>query len=159
MENFDRVKFRELKEKVESEYKSIGDIYSPALKAPVVFTAEGLHHLRYDGTRVERSKSAQKNKFLHFNSATQIIRKSTTIQEYRRKIMPVGKPDRSGLRKTQLVEWFAFFAVTNFSKPTRIKVIVRRMGAEGQYHFWSVMPFWTLHNNQRIVGSRDIEDQ
>lgn len=159
MENFDWEKFKELKQKVELEYGSIDHIYSPALKAPIFFTAEGLHHLRYDSSRAERGKRAQRNKFLYFKSAIEIIKKSNTIQEYRRRLMPVGKPDKSGLRRTKWVEWFAFFVVTSFSKPTRIKVVVRRVGVDGQYHFWSVMPFWTLHNNQRIVGSRDIEDQ
>lgn len=157
--NFDLEKFRKLRDKIESEYKKIIRIHSPALKSDVVFNSDGFHHLRYDNTRTERSKESQRSKFFFFNKAVDIIRKSTTIQEYRRSIMPVGHPDRSGFRKTKLLEWFGLYAVTSFSDQIRVMTVVRRVGGDsGQYHFWSVMPFWTLSNKQRIVGSKMIVD-
>ncbi len=149
-----------LKEKTQSEYDTIGSIYSPALKSDIVFNADGFHHLRYDGSRKERSKSVQLNKFRFFQDGVAILKKATTVQEYRRSICPVGKKDKNGFRKTKTVEWFGFFAVTSFSKQIRIKVIVRRIGGDhGSYHFWSVIPFWTITNNHRYIGSKDLENQ
>lgn len=144
----------------EEIYKKIGYIYSPALKANIIFGSDGFHHPRYDNNRSERSKQAQQNKFLYFNKAVEILKRSTTIQEYRRSIRAIGSRDRSGFRKTKIIEWFGFFAIVNFSKCIRINAIVRRIGEDsGQFHFWSVMPYWSLSNNRRVIGSKRIMDQ
>lgn len=152
-------KFKELKYKTKIEYNSIGSIYCPALRAKIYFNSDGFHHLCYDNNRSERSKNIQYSKFIYFKKAVEILKKSTTIQEYRRSIQPTGKPDKSGLRNTKMVEWFSFFVIISFSNCIRIKIVVRRIGENfGNYHFWSVMPYWTLSNNTKIIGSRDIED-
>jgi hypothetical protein len=157
---FDLEKFNELKNLTKLNYDKIGCIHSPALQANIVFNSDGFHHLRYDNNRSERSKKVQQNKFFYFNKALEVLKKSTTIQEYRRSICAIGGCDRSGFRKTKIVEWFGFFAITSFSKRTRINIVVRRIGEEnGKYHFWSVMPYWTLSNNTRIIGSKKIEDE
>jgi len=159
MENFNLEEFNKLKKLTEDKYKNIGSVFSPALKSKVVFNSDGFHHFRYDGSRSERGKKAQQNKFRFFDKAIDILKLSTTIQEYRRSICPVGESDKSGFRKTKIIEWFAFFSIISFSKQTRIKVVVRRIGEyTGQFHFWSVMPFWTLSNNNKVVGSNDIID-
>jgi hypothetical protein len=156
---FDKEKFKELKNLTKSNYEKIGCIYCPALQANVVFNSDGFHHLRYDNNRSERNKKSQRNKFIFLDKAVEILKKSTTIQEYRRSICAVGDCDRSGFRKTKIVEWFGFFAIISISKRRRINVVVRRIGAEsGQYHFWSLMPYWALSNNNRVVGSKKIED-
>ena len=158
MSEIDLVRFNKLKQKTEEDYKEIGTIFSPALKSAINFTSEGFYHLRYSSNRSERTRSVQQNKFRFFNQAVDIIKKATTIQEYRRSICPVGKPDHSGFRKTGIVHWFGFFAITNFSNSTRIMVVVRKVG-EGQYHFWSVMPYWSLSNKNRVIGSDKIKDE
>ncbi len=153
MNNFNKEEFEKLKNKVDAEYKSIGSIYSPALKSNIAFNSNGFHHLRYDNTRAERSKPAQLNKFRFFGDAINSIKISTTIQEYRRvKNFICGKES--------VVEWFAFWSITSFIKQIRIRVIVRRVGGEdGQFHFWSVMPFWSLQHKQRVIGSIELEDE
>ena len=90
MENFDLKKFHALREKTEAEYQKIGKLYCPALKAEVIFNADGLHHLRYTNNRSERNKVVQRNKLKFFNKAVEIIKKSTTAQEYRSGICPFG---------------------------------------------------------------------
>ncbi|NCO25214.1 hypothetical protein GW901_01635 [Candidatus Parcubacteria bacterium] len=157
---FDLEKFNELKDLTKLNYDKTGYVYSPALQASIIFNSDGFHHLRYDNNRSERSKKAQESKFIYFDKAVEILKKSITIQEYRRSICTIGGCDRSGFRKTKIIEWFGFFAIVSFSKRIRVNVVVRRIGEEnGQYHFWSVMPFWTLSNNIRIIGSRKIEDE
>jgi hypothetical protein len=157
---FDLAKFNELKNSVKTGYKKIGSINNPALKARVIFNSDGLHHLKYDRQRSERSKPAQQNKFRFFNDAVNTIKNATTIQEYRRNICSIGEPDKSGFRKTTTMEFFAFWTIISFIKKIRIRVVIRRIGGDnGQFHFWSVMPFWSLNNKQRIIGSREIEDE
>ncbi len=157
---FDFEEFKRLKEETKAEYEKIGKVYCPALKTDIVFNSDGFHHLRYDNSRSERSKKAQQTKFRFLKNAVEILKKSTTIKEYRRSICAVGDPDKRGFRKTKVIEWFGFFAIISFSKRIRINVVIRRIGEEeGKYHFWSVMPYWTLTNNKRIIGSKKIEDE
>lgn len=125
----------------------------------VHFNSDGFHHLRYDGHRSERNKKVQKNKFRFFPQAVEIIEKSTTVQEYRQGLCPVGKSNSSGFRKTAVVEWFGFFAITDFNNSIRIMVVVRKVGENGQYHFWSVMPYWSLSNKNHVIGSNTIKDE
>lgn len=157
--DFNLEKFNELKNFTELEYKKIISVYSPALQTEIIFNADGWHHLRYDSTRSERNKKVQQGKFIHLSKAVEILKISTTIQEYRRQICAIGKPDKSGFHKTSTIEYFGFIAIINLIKQMRIKIIVRKIG-NGQYHFWSVIPFWTLTNYQtRIIGSKKIEDE
>ncbi|HLD19917.1 MAG TPA: hypothetical protein VJB93_01545 [Patescibacteria group bacterium] len=159
MQEINLEQFHQLKQKTEQQYKEIHHVYCPALKDTIVFNSNGFHHLRYDSTRAERSKRTQMNKFRCLPDAITILKKSTTIQEYRRSLCTIGESDKNGLKKTNIVEWFACFAIVSFTNHTRIKVIIRRIGGNaGQYHFWSVMPFWTLGNNSKIIGPKDIED-
>jgi hypothetical protein len=160
MEGIKLAEINRLKAETEEKYKKIGKLNCPALKAEIFFSSEGFHHLRYDGHGSERDKKVQRNKFIYFDSGVDILKRATTIQEYRRAICPVGKKDKSGFRKTKLVEWFCFFAIISFSKHLRVKVVVRRVGENsGQYHFWSIMPFWKLTSGRRIVGQKEIEDE
>lgn len=159
MSEIDLAKFNKLKKKTEEKYKKIGYINSPALKTKIHFNSNGFHHLRYDGHRSERSKKVQQSKFRFLDKAIEIIKKSTTIQEYRRSLCPIGKPNSKGFKRTGLIEWFGFFAITSFSNATRIMVVVRKVGEKGQYHFWSVMPYWSLNNKNRVVGSNKIKDE
>lgn len=156
----DLEKFNKLKEETKEKYNSIREIYCPALKSKIIFSSNGFHHLIYDQNRNERSKLSQKGKFICFDDAVKIINKSTTIQEYRRAICPVGKKNKGGLRRTEMIEWFGMFAVISFSRKIRVNVIIRRIGGKnGSYHFWSVIPYWKLSNQTRIVGSKEIEDK
>ncbi len=151
--------FNKLKISTKETYDKIGSIYCPALRANIIFNSDGFHHLRYDCNRSERNKKVQRNKFIYFNNAVEILKKATTIQEYRRAIRPVGNVDKNGFHKTKIVEWFGFFAIISVSKCIRINIVVKRIGEDGKFHFWSVMPYWTLSNNKRVIGSKEIEDE
>ena len=157
---FDFEKYRILKEETALGYQKIVSVFCPALKSKVIFNAKGLHHLRYDFSGAERPKKSQYIKFLYLPKAVEIIKTSTTIQEYRRGICPVDHPDKNGYKRTSSIEWFGMFAIISFSKKIRLRTVIRRIGAEdGLYHFWSVIPFWTLSNNQRIIGEKQIENE
>ena len=116
--------------------------------------------MRYDNSRKERSKKVQRNKFIFLNNAIHVLSIATTIQEYRQSLCPLGKADQQGFKKTKTVEWFGFFAIVDFNKRLRIKVIIKRIGGtNGKYHFWSIIPYWKLSRNGNIIGAKEIEDE
>lgn len=141
--------FKELRDKARLYYDSVNEVYCPALEARVIFNAEGFHHLRYNCSLSERSKPEQRNKLAYIPQAVEIIKKTTTVQEVREFLEPVGLKDKNGLRKTAHVTYFGFWAM--LEKNIRIKVIVRRIDG-GQYFFRSLMPFWF----ERVVNGRIV---
>src|SRR5215468_10472127 len=58
-------------------------IHCPYFGTAVMLNAEGLHHLRYSAER-ERRKPEQMLKFRLLPLALDVIRKSRTVQEYRK---------------------------------------------------------------------------
>jgi hypothetical protein len=102
--------FQNTKKQAEDYYKKIHKIYSPALKNGIFFNSNGFHHLRFDESRKERNKKVQMNKFRCLKNSLEIIKKATTIQEYRR-LYKAGK----------LIEWFGFFAIIDFKNKNQNK--------------------------------------
>jgi hypothetical protein len=140
--NFDLEKFKNLLERARTFYQELSEIFCPALSAKISFNSDGFHHLRFDGTRAERSKQEQSNKLRCLKTAVEILKITTTIQEYRKTVQPFGKTGRDGFKKTSEVEYWGFIAII---RDIRMKVIVRKIG-NGSPHFWSVMPFWVRVN-------------
>ena len=70
--------------------------------------------------------------------ALEVIRKSGTVQEYRKIWQAVGKPAaRDGARAVKEVEYWGLVAIIG-PRPTKVRVILRRVG-DGNVVFWSVM--------------------
>ena len=154
MDNFNQEDFKKLKELINRECKMIGSIYSPALKSEITFNSNGITHLYYKRNRSGRDKRVQFNKLRFFKISVDVLKIATTIQEYRR----IASPAKDGSIST--MEWFAFWSIISFKKKIRIKVIVRRVGGNtGKYHFWSLMPYWTLRHKERNISSADIDDE
>ena len=126
--------YKQIKNDAEVYFKSIGSILCPAIQERIYFNSDGFHHLRYDNSRSERSKQEQVNKMSYLKEAKDILEKTTTIQEYRAIVQPVGKVRGDGFRKTSRVEFYAFIAITSIHSGRRFKVIVRRVG-DGEFHF------------------------
>ncbi|HQB50894.1 MAG TPA: hypothetical protein PLT32_01600 [bacterium] len=157
MKNKNQEELSQLKNKIRLNYSNIKSAYCPALDSRVIFNSDGFHHLCYDNNRSERSVLVQRNKLNAFKNVVKILSKTTTIQEYRSSLCSIGKEDRHGLSLAKFVEWFGFWAIINLSKKVRIKIVVRRIGqANGQYHFWSVMPFWQQNKDFRNIGSNSL---
>jgi hypothetical protein len=154
--------FKQLREEARKLYDSIDKVKSPALNADVLFRAEGFHHLRYGSNNFgkERKKPEMRNKLANIDKAVIILKKSTTVQEYRCYTEPVGLKNSHGFRGMEKVHYYGFWAI--LEDKTRYKVIVRQVGA-GEYNFWSVMPYWTekLVNRKkaRILAPNTIVDE
>jgi hypothetical protein len=112
-------------------------VHCPYFGTTVVLNGDGLHHLRYSARR-ERGKPEQMLKFRLAPLALEVIRKSGTVQEYRKIWQVVGKPAaRDGARAMKEVEYWGLVAIIG-PRPTKVRVILRRVG-DGNVVFWSVM--------------------
>lgn len=139
------------------------EIYCPYFDSKITFNSDGFHHLRYSARR-ERTKDEQIFKFKFLPAVINIIKKSGTIQEYRRELVSIKKkPDKSGLTLQKIAEYWGLIAIVGESeKMIKIKVILRRIG-DGKIIFWSVMPAMNLKGSSldriKRLASEAITDE
>lgn len=140
--------FKDKKSKAEEKYGSLSTVYNPYLQSQVIFNSDGFHHLQFSARR-ERDKKEQLLKFSLFPLAPEIIKRSGTLQEYRKGLTPVGKKSKKdGMIPMKMTEYWGFIAIVGQSQ-IKIRVILRRVG-DGNIIFWSVMPFCKLKNGQKL---------
>jgi len=143
----DKVYFEDKKETAKRIYEKQKTIYSPYFESDIILNSDGFHHLQFSARR-ERPKEEQVLKFTLLPLGLKIIKKSGTLQEYRKTLCPIGKKsERDGLRPVKIVECWGFFAIF-VKQDIKIRVVVRRVG-DGNIIFWSVMPYNKLRHNGR----------
>ena len=150
--------FNKRKKKAKEIYDSQKNIHNPYLKSEIILNSDGFHHLQFSARR-ERNKKEQLLKFNLLPLAFSVIKKSGTLQEYRKKLMPIGeKSEKDGLRQAKIVEWWGFIAITG-NPQVKIKVILRKVG-NGNIIFWSVMPYSSIKRGRRQkLFTNNIEDE
>lgn len=153
MENADRSQHAE--DKARKLYAKERAIHCPYFQQKITLNSDGLHHLRYSARR-ERSKEEQHLKFRLLPLALQVIRKSGTVQEYRRGLLPIGRRRTDGFVSMKEVEYWAFVAIVG-DRPLKIRTIVRKVG-NGNITFWSVMLDTKIKNGRQRLAHEDIED-
>ena len=132
--------YEKLREETKRVYEQVGRIYSPVFKQPVYFSTEGFNHFIYKRPRIEREKIVQITRFSLFSRATQLIGLSTTYQEYEELLKDVEiKMNKQRIWKRTRVQYWGLIAILNRRK---IKVIIRKLGENGNMHFWSIIPDW-----------------
>ncbi len=123
-------------------------VFSPYLQTGVVLNSDGFHHLQFSDRR-ERGKEEQLLKFNLLPLALEVIKKSGTVQEYRKSLIKTGKTSlRDGMSLTKSVQYWGFVAIIGDSK-IKIRTIIRRIG-DGNFMFWSVMPDTKLKGGQKL---------
>ncbi len=147
--------FNEKKKKARELYNKQKDVYNPYLESQVVFNSDGFHHLQFSARR-ERNKKEQILKFNLLLLAIKVIKKSGTLQEYRKDLLAIGKKSKDGLRKTKEVQYWGFVAIIG-SPSIKIRVILRRVG-DGNIIFWSVLPDSNLKKGQKLY-TQGIKDE
>ena len=124
-------------------YISIRPILSPALKEYAHFTAEGFNHIIFKGSHSERERLSQILRFKLLSRAVKLIGLSTTYQEYEETLKEFEvKSYKKKIRKSKPVKYWGIIAIIDGRK---IKVILRKIGDNGQLHFWSIVPAWTTN--------------
>lgn len=143
----DLEKFRLSKEKAETIYIRQREIFNPYLQAKVILNSDGFHHLQFSSRR-ERDKEEQLLKFSLLPLALDVIKKSATVQEYRKLPIKISRGlGKDGMSTTKLAQFWGFTAIVG--NKIRIRTIVRRVG-DGNFTFWSVMPDSKLKGGQKL---------
>ena len=148
-------------QEAQTYYKEITNVFCPYFEKNITFNADGFHHLRYSSSGSERSKLAQLRKFALITSACELIKKSGTLQQYRKQWGVVGRRKQAdGSRDMKEMEYFAFEGILFDQNPIiRVKAVVRKVG-NGDLHFWSVMSDTNLsRKSSYTLATEDILDQ
>jgi hypothetical protein len=153
-------RFEKARIKAKKLYKKEYKIFCPFFNKNINLNSDGFHHLQFKGNQQERTRKEQFLKFSLLPLALNIIKRSGTLQEYR-KTMVIAQKGRYSNKKSskmKLVEYWGFTSIISEPK-IRIKVILRRLG-DGQVVFWSVMPDIKLGgiNQWAKLYSTDMED-
>ncbi len=149
--------FREKKERAKKLFEKQRVIHNPYFGRGIVLNADGFHHLQFSARR-ERSKQEQMLKFSLLPLAFEVIRRSGTVQEYRKTLTPIGeRHSKDGLTKMKTVEYWGFVAIVG-ERPIRVRTILRRVG-DGNITFWSVMPHSKIKNGAQKLASEGIDDE
>ena len=149
--------FKEKKDKAKAIFDAEREIYCPYFQTRVVLNSDAFHHLQFSARR-EREKKSQLLKFSLLPLALDIVRKSGTIQEYRKILTPIGKPSsRDGSITMKEVEYWGLVAIVR-EKNVKVRVVLRRVGT-GNVTFWSVMPDVKFKNRKQKLASDGIEDE
>lgn len=156
----DQEKYIEIKNKTKDIFIKNPSIQCPYFGQEVTLNSDGFHHLQFSSRR-ERDKNEQILKFNLVPLAIKIIRKTSTLQEYRKNLIEDGnKSQRDGLTPLKLVEYWGFVAIVG-EKHIRVRVILRRTG-NGKIIFWSVMPAMKLSRDEfetrKNLAKKGIED-
>lgn len=133
--------YKKIRTATEEYFKKFATLTCPAFQGyKIHFTSEGFNHLIFKGDRKERDKDVQIMKFKLFPKAVEIIRMSTTHQEYNEELITIlKKKHKKTVYESTLAKYWGLVAIID---SFRVKVIIRQIG-NGQKHFWSVIPAWT----------------
>lgn len=158
MEMEDKTEYFDIrKEKAKNIFYAQKTLYNPYFKTNIILNSDGFHHLQFSGRR-ERSKEEQLLKFNLLPLALDIIKKSGTIQEYRRLLTPIGKPStRDNSVPMKEVEYWGLIAIMSDYK-IKVRTVLRRVG-DGNITFWSVMPYSKIKHGKQRIFTDGIEDE
>ncbi|MEY4440854.1 MAG: hypothetical protein RLY49_480 [Candidatus Parcubacteria bacterium] len=140
--------YEKLRNDSQKYYSSIGRIRSPALKEFISFKSEGFNHIIYKNSNNQREQNFQMLRFKLLPLAKKLIEISTTYQEFEETIQGfVVKERKKKVRKSKVVRYWGIIAIINGRK---IKVILRKIGDNGDIHFWSIIPAWSTNKFRDI---------
>jgi len=154
--NIDINYFNEKKEKAKQIFNSQKSVRNPYFQREIVLNSDGFHHLQFSN-RTERNKHEQLLKFRLLPLGLEIIRKSGTIQEYRRLLTPIGKLSANGAIPMKEVQYWGMAAIVGQNQ-IKVRAILRQVG-DGNITFWSVMPDSKIRNGQQKLFTDGIEDE
>ena len=139
MIEFTAEQFKEVKEKGEKLYKTIGEIYCPYFKEKVSFNARGLEHLKFIQREKTRLEKDQYMRFKLIYLAPEVLKSSHTVQG----VLETKKFERIRIshRTDTILKPVGYYEFIAVIKRNRVRVIVKQI-ENGQKFFWSLIPFW-----------------
>jgi len=140
--------YEKLRENALKYYNGVGKITSPAFHQDIYFNAEGFNHIVFKRARTERERPSQILRFKLLPLAVKLLKISTTYQEFEETIKEVeAKEFKKRIKKTKPVKYWGLIAIIDGRK---IKVIIRKIGDNGNIHFWSIVPAWVTNQYRDI---------
>ena len=141
IENFDGVV-----SKGEEIYKSFTSIRCPYLESEVNFSTQGLEHIKFKKHGKARFRHDQYMRFKLLHLVPEVLKLSKTVHglsetKHFERVRMHSRTDTI----LKAVTYYEFIAIL---KKVRIKVIVKQI-EDGEYLFWSVIPFWGIHRETR----------
>jgi len=142
MIEFTTQQFKEVKERGEELYKSLGEVSCPYLKEKISFGAQGLEHLKFKRREKARLEKDQYMRFKLLHLAPEILKSSHTLQGIleTKKLERIRTNSRTDI-VLKPVTYYEFIAVL---KRNRVRIIVKQI-ENGQKFFWSIVPFWGMN--------------
>jgi hypothetical protein len=129
--------YQSKKEAAHRIYSAQPLIHSPFFNEDIVLSPEGFQHLSLSA-HGGRTKEEQIRRFILLPLGLHVLKTTTTLQAYWKRLAAVGTPGSSrGLKGTKMVQWWAFVALF-LKQDIKVRVVVRKIGG-GELHFWSVM--------------------
>lgn len=140
--------YEKIKEDSKRFYDQVGKVSCPAFGQEVIFTSEGFNHLVYKNNRREREKSVQIMKFKLLPLTQKLVGLTTTFQEYEESLREFRvKKFKKSVQETKVVKYWGIIAILEHRK---FKVVIRKVGDNGQLNFWSVIPAWVTSQYRDI---------
>lgn len=130
-------KFEDLLKKRRTEYKTFVSMYCNCLREHVIFNSDGFNHLRFHIDGTPRNSAEQMYKLGLLPLVKPVIYSSSKVDQYERRLAPVGRKKKDGKKIEKEVEYWSLVAVVG-KQEVKLRVILRRVGT-GKIHFWSVM--------------------
>ena len=135
--------YEKLKEDARGFYNGIGKVFSPALNQEVHFNAGGFNHIVFKGPHSERERTSQILRFKLLSLVLKLVKISTTYQEFEEGLKEFSvKKFKKRVQKSLPVTYWGIIAIIDGRK---IKVIIRKIGENGNMHFWSIVPAWVTN--------------
>jgi hypothetical protein len=159
--DIDSEQFDSIKKSAEDFYKNVKEVYCPYFQEMVAFNAKGLDHIKFKEWNKTRLAQDQFMRLKFLNLASEIIKKSHTLQEYRElKNFERQKINSRWESRMVTVKYYAFVAII---RSARIKIIIKEIEG-GKKFFWSICPYWKQKVNsngikQKILHEGDLERQ
>jgi len=157
MINFTNEQFEEIKNKGETFYKTIGEVYCPYFKEKISFNAKGLGHLKFKNIKKARPEKDQFMRLRLIHLAPEILKTAHNVQG----IFETKKFERIRIHSRtdtvlKPVSYFEFIAVI---KRNRVRIIIKQI-ENGQKFFWSIIPFWRMNKETmtRILHDGEPEE-
>ena len=141
--------------------------FCPALNKNINFNTKGLDHIKFKDWNKTRLASEQYLRLKFLRKAPEILKKATTMQEYKEgKTFERVNSNSKWNKKMVNVKFYGFVTITSLDSNgmIRIKIIVKEVKG-GEPYFWSIIPFWKckkdpiLEQTKKVFHDGDLNTQ